>query len=62
MPNDLFNAIFWQDEEPDHQYGSRRMPARSRFGDELEAEALAERRIVSAKKVSNSSACNPCYF
>uniref|UniRef100_A0A0E0JBI0 RNA polymerase-associated protein LEO1 n=1 Tax=Oryza nivara TaxID=4536 RepID=A0A0E0JBI0_ORYNI len=41
-----------EDEEPDHQYGSRRMPARSRFGDELEAEALAERRIVSAKKSS----------
>uniref|UniRef100_A0A0E0LG77 Uncharacterized protein n=1 Tax=Oryza punctata TaxID=4537 RepID=A0A0E0LG77_ORYPU len=28
------------------------MPARSRFEDELEAEALAERRIVSAKKSS----------
>ncbi|XP_052162844.1 protein LEO1 homolog isoform X1 [Oryza glaberrima] len=41
-----------EDEEPDHQYGSRRMPARSRFEDELEAEALAERRIVSAKKSS----------
>ena len=41
----------WQDEEPD--YGSRRMPARRRFEDELEAEALAERRIINAKKVSN---------
>ncbi|KAG2631237.1 hypothetical protein PVAP13_2NG007791 [Panicum virgatum] len=41
-----------EDEEPD--YGSRRMPARRRFEDELEAEALAERRIINAKK-SNMS-------
>ncbi|KAG2631236.1 hypothetical protein PVAP13_2NG007791 [Panicum virgatum] len=41
-----------RDEEPD--YGSRRMPARRRFEDELEAEALAERRIINAKK-SNMS-------
>ncbi|KAF0903528.1 hypothetical protein E2562_027958, partial [Oryza meyeriana var. granulata] len=41
-----------EDEEPDHQYGSRRVPARSRFEDELEAEALSERRIINAKKSS----------
>ncbi|ONM51085.1 protein LEO1 homolog isoform X2 [Zea mays] len=41
-----------EDEEPD--YGSRRMPGRRRFEDELEAEALAERRIINAKK-SNMS-------
>lgn len=37
-----------EDEEPD--YGSRRAPGRRRFEDELEAEALAERRIMNAKK------------
>lgn len=41
-----------EDEEPD--YGSRRMAGRRRFEDELEAEALAERRIINAKK-SNMS-------
>lgn len=41
----------WQDEEP--EYGSRRGPGRRRFEDELEAEALAERRIINAKKVSS---------
>ncbi|KAG2639478.1 hypothetical protein PVAP13_2KG009900 [Panicum virgatum] len=41
-----------EDEEPD--YGSRRVPGRRRFEDELEAEALAERRIINAKK-SNMS-------
>ncbi|KAL5197964.1 hypothetical protein ABZP36_001476 [Zizania latifolia] len=41
-----------EDEEPDNQYSSRRMPARSRFEDELEAEALAERRIINAKNAS----------
>ncbi|CAN6196662.1 unnamed protein product [Urochloa humidicola] len=41
-----------EDEEP--EYGSRRAPGRRRFEDELEAEALAERRIINAKK-SNMS-------
>lgn len=41
-----------EDEEPD--YGSRRMAGRRRFEDELEAEALAEKRIINAKK-SNMS-------
>ncbi|ONM28042.1 Protein LEO1-like protein [Zea mays] len=40
------------DDEPG--YDSRRMPGRRRFEDELEAEALAERRIINAKK-SNMS-------
>ncbi|KAF8699012.1 hypothetical protein HU200_034845 [Digitaria exilis] len=41
-----------EDEEP--EYGSWRGPGRRRFEDELEAEALAERRIINAKK-SNMS-------
>ncbi|CAN6180869.1 unnamed protein product [Urochloa humidicola] len=41
-----------EDEEP--EYGSRRVPGRRRFEDELEAEAVAERRIINAKK-SNMS-------
>jgi RNA polymerase-associated protein LEO1 len=44
---------FWQDEENDNHYSSRRMASRGRFEDDLEAEAQAERRIINAKKVSN---------
>ncbi|RCV09142.1 hypothetical protein SETIT_2G002800v2 [Setaria italica] len=38
------------DEDDEPEYGSRRVPGRRRFEDELEAEALAERRIINAKK------------
>lgn len=44
---------FWQDEETDNHYSSRRMASRGRFEDDFEAEAQGERRILSAKKVSN---------
>lgn len=43
-----------EDEETDNHYSSRRMASRGRFEDDLEAEALAERRIINAKK-SNMS-------
>ena len=43
-----------EDEETDNHYSSRRMASRGRFEDDLEAEALGERRIINAKK-SNMS-------
>ena len=60
LENWLKLLIFWQDEEPD--YGSRRMAGRRRFEDELEAEALAERRIINAKKVSSCAHDYQFYF
>ncbi|KQK21197.1 protein LEO1 homolog [Brachypodium distachyon] len=43
-----------EDEETDGHYSARRMTSRGRFEDDLEAEALAERRIINAKKSSLS--------
>lgn len=38
------------------------MAGRRRFEDELEAEALAERRIINAKKVSSCAHDSQSYF
>lgn len=49
-----FLSLFGQEEAPGFNYNSRQRLARIRFDDDLEAKALAERRIINAKKASGS--------